>query len=104
MKKFVKWLILVLAVLGIGYFAYSRREKLKEQLEEIESKIKESKFSKNIKEKFQEAIDSLKAVIEKEEKVDTNSEDIILNIVEEKIKKLEELIKQEERKWTKRLY
>ncbi|PMP63026.1 MAG: phosphohydrolase [Sulfurihydrogenibium sp.] len=98
MKKFVKWLILVLAVLGIGYFAYSRREKLKEQLEEIESKIKESKFSKNIKEKFQEAIDSLKAVIEKEEKVDTNSEDIILNIVEEKIKKLEELIKQEERK------
>ncbi|MGB9766281.1 MAG: phosphohydrolase [Sulfurihydrogenibium sp.] len=98
MKKFVKWLILVLAVLGIGYFAYSRREKLKEQLEEIESKIKESRFSKNIKEKFQEAIDSLKAVIEKEEKVDTNSEDIILNIVEEKIKKLEELIKQEERK------
>ncbi|MGC9006494.1 MAG: phosphohydrolase, partial [Sulfurihydrogenibium sp.] len=65
---------------------------------EIESKIKESRFSKNIKEKFQEAIDSLKAVIEKEEKVDTNSEDIILNIVEEKIKKLEELIKQEERK------
>ena len=98
MKKFVKWLILVLAVLGIGYFAYSRREKLKEQLEEIESKIKESRFSKNIKEKFQEVIDSLKAVIEKEEKVDTNSEDIILNIVEEKIKKLEELIKQEERK------
>ncbi|MGC9188162.1 MAG: phosphohydrolase [Sulfurihydrogenibium sp.] len=98
MKKFVKWLILVLAVLGIGYFAYSRREKIKEQLEEIESKIKESRFSKNIKEKFQEVIDSLKAVIEKEEKVDTNSEDIILNIVEEKIKKLEELIKQEERK------
>jgi predicted DNA repair protein MutK len=98
MKNFVKWLILVLAVLGIGYFAYSRREKIKEQLKEIESKIKESRFSKNIKEKFQEAIDSLKAVIEKEEKVDTNSEDIILNIVEEKIKKLEELIKQEERK------
>jgi vacuolar-type H+-ATPase subunit I/STV1 len=98
MKKFVKWLILVLAVLGIGYFTYSRREKIKEQLKEIESKIKESRFSKNIKEKFQEAIDSLKTVIEKEEKVDTNSEDIILNIVEEKIKKLEELIKQEERK------
>jgi DNA-binding ferritin-like protein len=95
MKRFVKFLLFILAAVGLGYLAYSRREEIKEKIKILEEKVKNSKFSLNIKDKFNEIINDLKSKVDN---VDKTQEDNILNIVEEKIRKLEELIKQEEMK------
>lgn len=95
MKRFVKFLLFILAAVGLGYLAYSRREEIKEKIKILEEKVKNSKFSLNIKDKFNEVINDLKGKVDN---VDKTQEDTILNIVEEKIKRLEELIKQEEMK------
>ncbi|MDM7273367.1 phosphohydrolase [Sulfurihydrogenibium azorense] len=95
MKRFVKFLLFILAAVGLGYLACSRREEIKEKIKILEEKVKNSKFSLNIKDKFNEIINDLKSKVDN---VDKTQEDNILNIVEEKIRKLEELIKQEKMK------
>ena len=95
MRKFIGFLIFILATIGLGYLVYSRREELKEKIKDLELKIKNSKFSQDIKNKFNEIINDLKSKVDN---VDKTQEDAILNIVEEKIRKLEELIKQEEKR------
>jgi vacuolar-type H+-ATPase subunit I/STV1 len=95
MKKILKWLTFIFIVLGFGYILYSKRDQLKDKLKSIEEKIKQSNFSQDIKAKFEDTINSIKSLIEKDETVDKSIDDTILNIVEEKIRRLEELIHQE---------
>lgn len=98
MRKLVKVLIFIAFTLGLGYMIYSKRKQLKNKLKEIEESLGKSKFTQEVKLKFEETISSLKKLIEKEGSIDKTLDEDILNIVEEKIKRLEELIKQEERR------
>ncbi|WP_297887628.1 hypothetical protein [Sulfurihydrogenibium sp.] len=98
MKKLIKWFVFGITVLSFGYLLYSRRKQLKERVRFIEEKVKQSNFTKDVKMRIEDTINSIKKLIDKNNAIDKNLDDDILNIVEEKIRKLEELIKQEERR------
>lgn len=77
----------------IGFMAYRKRRDITKKLEEITQAIQNSSVYERAKDQFEELVNSLKKVMESSKELPRDKEDEILSIVEEKIRKLEEIIK-----------
>jgi len=88
-------LALIAFILGalFGYVVADRKKEILEKIENLEKKIKDSDLTSEIKDKAKDVIESVKSFLDKSEKVAKEEEENILNIVEEKIKKLEKILK-----------
>jgi len=88
-------LALIAFILGalFGYVVADRKKEILEKIENLEKKIKDSDLTSEIKDKAKDVIESVKSFLDKSEKVAKEEEEDILNIVEEKIKKLEKILK-----------
>jgi len=87
-------LALTAFILGalFGYVVADRRKEILEKIENLEKKIKDNDLANEIKDKAKDVIESVKSFLDKSEKVAKEEEEDILNIVEEKIKKLEKIL------------
>jgi signal transduction histidine kinase len=85
---------LIAFILGalFGYVVADRKKEILEKLENLEKKIKDNDLTKEIKNKAKDVIESIKSFLDKSEKVAKEEEEDILNIVEEKIKRLEKIL------------
>jgi hypothetical protein len=85
---------LIAFILGalFGYVVADRKKEILEKLENLEEKIKDNDLASEIKDKAKDVIESVKSFLDKSEKVAKEEEEDILNIVEEKIKKLEKIL------------
>jgi len=88
-------LALIAFILGVlfGYVVADRKKEILEKIENLEKKIKDNNLANEIKDKAKDVIESVKSFLDKSEKVAKEEEENILNIVEEKIKKLEKILK-----------
>ena len=87
-------LALIAFILGalFGYVVADRRKEILEKIENLEKKIKDNDLANEIKDKAKDVIELVKSFLDKSEKVAKEEEEDILNIVEEKIKKLEKIL------------
>jgi signal transduction histidine kinase len=87
-------LALIAFILGalFGYVVADRKKEILEKIENLEKKIKDNDLTSEIKDKAKDVIESVKSFLDKSEKVAKEEEEDILNIVEEKIKKLEKIL------------
>jgi hypothetical protein len=85
---------LIAFILGalFGYAVADRKKEILEKLENLEKKIKDNDLVSGIKDKVKDVIESVKSFLDKSAKVAKEEEEDILNIVEEKIKKLEKIL------------
>jgi Na+-translocating ferredoxin:NAD+ oxidoreductase RnfG subunit len=85
---------LIAFILGalFGYVVAGRKKEILEKIENLEKKIKDNDLTSEIKDKAKDVIESVKSFLDKSEKVAKEEEEDILNIVEEKIKKLEKIL------------
>jgi molecular chaperone DnaK (HSP70) len=84
---------LIAFILGALFgYAVARKKEILEKLENLEKKIKDNDLASEIKDKAKDVIESVKSFLDKSEKVAKEEEEDILNIVEEKIKKLEKIL------------
>jgi signal transduction histidine kinase len=85
---------LIAFILGalFGYVIADRKKEILEKIENLEKKIKDNDLASEIKDKAKDVIESVKSFLDKSEKVAKEEEEDILNIVEEKIKKLEKIL------------
>jgi signal transduction histidine kinase len=85
---------LIAFILGalFGYVVADRKKEILEKIENLEKKIKDNDLANEIKDKAKDVIESVKSFLDKSEKVAKEEEEDILNIVEEKIKKLEKIL------------
>ncbi|EEP60952.1 hypothetical protein [Sulfurihydrogenibium yellowstonense] len=81
-------------ILGVlfGYVVADRKKEILEKIENLEKKIKDNDLASEIKDKAKDVIESVKSFLDKSEKIAKEEEEDILNIVEEKIKKLEKIL------------
>jgi hypothetical protein len=81
-------------ILGVlfGYVVADRKKEILEKLEKLDKKIKDNDLASEIKDKAKDVIESVKSFLGKSEKIAKEEEEDILNIVEEKIKKLEKIL------------
>jgi signal transduction histidine kinase len=86
---------LIAFILGalFGYFVADRKKEILERIEKLEKKIKDNDLTGEIKDKAKDVVELVKSFLDKSEKVAKEEEEDILNIVEEKIKKLENLLR-----------
>jgi predicted AAA+ superfamily ATPase len=86
---------LIAFILGalFGYVVADRKKEILEKIGNLEKKIKDNDLTSEIKDKAKDVIESVKSFLDKSEKVAKEEEEDILNIVEEKIKKLEKILK-----------
>jgi len=84
---------LIAFILGalFGYVVADRKKEILEKIENLEKKIKDNDLTSEIKDKAKDVIESVKSFLESE-KVAKEEEEDILNIVEEKIKRLEKIL------------
>jgi signal transduction histidine kinase len=94
MKNKTLLLGLIAFILGalFGYVVADRKKEILEKIENLEKKIKDNDLTSEIKDKAKDVIESVKSFLDKSEKVAKEEEEDILNIVEEKIKKLEKIL------------
>jgi hypothetical protein len=85
---------LIAFILGalFGYTVADRKKEILEKLENLEKKIKDNNLVTEIKNKVKDVIESVKSFLDKSEKVARDEEEEILNIVEEKIRRLEKIL------------
>jgi thiamine kinase-like enzyme len=85
---------LIAFILGVlfGYAVAGRKKEILEKIENLEKKIKDNDLASEIKDKAKDVIESVKSFLDKSEKVAKEEEEDILNIVEEKIKRLEKIL------------
>jgi len=85
---------LIAFILGalFGYVVTDRKKEILEKIENLDKKIKDNNLASEIKDKAKDVIESVKSFLDKSEKVAKEEEEDILNIVEEKIKKLEKIL------------
>lgn len=85
---------LIAFILGalFGYTVADRKKEILEKLENLEKKIKDNNLATEIKNKVKDVIESVKSFLDKSEKVARDEEEEILNIVEEKIRRLEKIL------------
>ncbi|WP_299226985.1 phosphohydrolase [Sulfurihydrogenibium sp.] len=85
---------LIAFILGalFGYIVADKKKEILEKIGNLEKKIKDIDLTSEIKDKAKDVIESVKSFLDKSEKVAKEEEEDILNIVEEKIKKLEKIL------------
>ena len=85
---------LIAFILGalFGYFVADRKKEILEKIENLEKKIKDNDLASEIKDKAKDVVELVKSFLDKSEKVAKEEEEDILNIVEEKIKRLEKIL------------
>lgn len=76
-----------------GFIIGLKRKFILEKIKEIEYKIKDSDLSSNLKKSFDEILNLIENLMNGKSNVAKEEEEHILNIVEEKIKRLEQIIK-----------
>ncbi len=92
-KSFFGFLIGFISGLVSAYFIYKYKKEIMERLTYLEKKIKSLELSKSISSTASEVVSSLKRITEEVESVTDWEKEILLNKVEAKIRKLEEIIK-----------
>ncbi len=92
-KEFIAFTTGVITGIAISYLTYKNKEQLKEKLDDIEKKVKDLEIKEKIEEPIKDLIKTLKKTIDKTEKLAKEETEEVLDIVEDKIKKLEEIIK-----------
>jgi len=92
-KAFVAFTTGVITGVAVSYLIYKNKEQLKEKLDEIEKKVKDLEIKEKIEEPVKDLIKTLKNILDKTEKLAKEETEEVLDIVEDKIKKLEEIIK-----------
>ena len=75
-----------------GYVVADRKKEILEKLENLEKKMKDNDLTSEVKDRVKDVIESVKSFLDKSEKVAKEEEEYILNIVEEKIKRLEKIL------------
>jgi signal transduction histidine kinase len=75
-----------------GYVVANRKKEILEKLENLEKKMKDNDLTSEVKDRAKDVIESVKSFLDKSEKVAKEEEEYILNIVEEKIKRLEKIL------------
>ncbi|NPA51845.1 MAG: YtxH domain-containing protein [Aquificae bacterium] len=90
-------LLLVTSVLGAvgAYFAYKRKDEILQKLNELQEALKEAELTDKAKTTIGEVIDKITGLIKREDEMTEEEKVQILKEVEEKIKKLEEVVKAE---------
>ncbi len=90
-------LLIITSVLGAvgAYFAYKRKDEILQKLGELQEALKEAELTDKAKATIGEVIDKITGLIKKEEEMTEEEKVQILKEVEEKIKKLEEVVKSE---------
>jgi len=85
---------LIAFILGalFGYVVADRKKEILEKLENLEKKMKDNDLTSEVKDRVKDVIESVKSFLDKSEKVAKEEEEYILNIVEEKIKRLEKIL------------
>ncbi|WP_299237804.1 phosphohydrolase [Sulfurihydrogenibium sp.] len=91
-KNFLLGLIAFILGALFGYVVADRKKEILEKIGNLEKKIKDNDLTSEIKDKAKDVIESVKSFLDKSEKVAKEEEEDILNIVEEKIKKLEKIL------------
>ena len=87
-------LALISFVLGalLGYIIANRKKEILKKIGEIEERLKENDLTLELREKIKDIIDTIKSLLNKDDKLAKKEEEDIIRIVEEKIKKLEKII------------
>jgi uncharacterized protein HemX len=90
-------LIAVGSVLGAvgAYFAYKRKDEILAKLSEIQEILKETELTEKAKTAVNDLMERLTSLIKKEETLTKEEEKKILAEIEEKVKRLEEIVKAE---------
>jgi vacuolar-type H+-ATPase subunit I/STV1 len=91
-KNLLIWLIAFILGALFGYVVADRKKEILEKIGNLEKKIKDNDLTSEIKDKVKDVIESVKSFLDESEKVAKEEEEDILNIVEEKIKKLEKIL------------
>ncbi|WP_456401343.1 hypothetical protein [Persephonella sp.] len=76
-----------------AYLTIRKRKEIYRKLNDIEKKIERIDIKNNVKDIIEDTISSIKYLTKKAEKAAVDEKEAILHKVEEKIKKLENLIK-----------
>lgn len=79
----------------VGFMIYKRKKQILQKLELLSESIQETKFYEKVRYYIEDIKHSLLTLLENSKDVPGDKENEILNIVEEKIKKLEEIISSE---------
>ncbi|WP_457640822.1 hypothetical protein [Persephonella sp.] len=77
----------------LTYLTIRNRKQIYKKLNDIESKVEKLDIKANVREIIEDTVDSIKFLTKKAEKAAVDEKEAILHKVEEKIKKLEKLIK-----------
>lgn len=86
-------LISFFAGIFIGFVIYKKRKELLKRLESLSEVIQESDLYEKVKHQLADIKESLVKLMEGAKELPSERENEILNIVEEKIRKLEDIIK-----------
>lgn len=86
-------LISVVVGMFLGFVVYRKRKEILRRLEDLTLSIQDSLLYEKVREQVMDLKESIKALLESSTELPREKEDEILNIVEEKIRKLEEIIK-----------
>lgn len=77
----------------VGFVLSLKRKLILQKIKDIENKIKDLNLSDRLKENFKEILNLMNILVEDKTNIAKEEEEHILNIVEEKIKRLEQIIK-----------
>ncbi|MCX7738170.1 MAG: phosphohydrolase [Hydrogenothermaceae bacterium] len=86
-------LISVVFGMFLGFVVYKKRKEILRKLEDLTLSIQDSLLYEKVRGQVMDIKESIKALLESSTELPREKEDEILNIVEEKIRKLEEIMK-----------
>ncbi|MCX7760893.1 MAG: hypothetical protein N2Z81_06855 [Hydrogenothermaceae bacterium] len=93
-SKGVIWgLFGILVGLVAGFIIYKKRKEILRKLEEISDRIEDSNIYDRVKDYLGDIKQSISKLLDRSKDLPREKEEEILSLVEEKIKKLEEIIK-----------
>ncbi|WP_457621860.1 hypothetical protein [Persephonella sp.] len=88
-------IFLIGTVMGsiVTYLTIRNRKQIYKKLNDIEKKVERLDIKNNVRDIIEDTIDSIKFLTKKAEKAAVDEKEAIIRTVEEKIRKLEKLIK-----------
>lgn len=93
-SKGVIWgLFGILVCLVGGFIVYKKRKEIVRKLEDISDKIQDGQIYDKVKDYLGDIKQSISKLLDRSKELPREEEEEILSLVEEKIKKLEEIIK-----------
>ncbi|MGC9119998.1 MAG: YtxH domain-containing protein [Sulfurihydrogenibium sp.] len=96
MKKKTLLIALGSTLAAVGaYFAYKRRDEILEKLSEVRESLKDAELTEKAKSAFNDVIEKLSSLVKKSEELTEEQKAKEIAELEEKVRKLEEVVKAE---------